>query len=251
MNETTPDAWFYSREGERIGPVTFADLKIKAIEAGLNPRLDMVWTHGMPEWKPAGEIDGLFERRSAPEALEGQPSADPYRPPEHESSEEIMGQEGEWPGARRRRFLFTIIAVTLLLNLAIPLVTPLLQQQFGSELAGMIMIGVMILMVVIIIHVSLQRLVNLGMSRWWYLANFVPFLNLWVGYRSFACPAGYAYHKKLDGAGVFLAIVYWGMFLLTLLAIAAAVALLMGALGSPELQQKFQEIMQKAAESQK
>ena len=68
MNETPPDAWFYSREGERIGPVTFAELKVKATEAALNPRLDMVWTHGMPEWKPAGEIDGLFERRATPEA---------------------------------------------------------------------------------------------------------------------------------------------------------------------------------------
>ena len=83
------------------------------------------------------------------------------------------------------------------------------------------------------------------MSRWWYLANFVPFLNLWVGYRSFACPAGYAYHKKLDGAGVFLAIVYWLMLAVSLLAIAAVIALLMGALGSPEFKEQLQEIHRK------
>ena len=58
MNDTPQDAWFYSSEGERIGPVTFAELRVKASEAALNPRLDMVWTQGMAEWKPAGEIEG-------------------------------------------------------------------------------------------------------------------------------------------------------------------------------------------------
>ena len=152
MNETTPDAWFYSREGERLGPVTFAELKIKAIEAGLNPRLDMVWTHGMPEWKPAGEIEGLFERRAAPEAAEGsRPPPIPIAPPEHESSEEIMSQEGEWPGARRRKFLFTIIVVPFLLNLggrAWP--CRCCSSNSARSSAGMIMIGLMILMVVIV-----------------------------------------------------------------------------------------------------
>ena len=57
MNEMAQDVWFYSQAGERIGPVSFVDLKIKATEGGLNPRLDMVWTHGMPEWKPAGEVE--------------------------------------------------------------------------------------------------------------------------------------------------------------------------------------------------
>jgi hypothetical protein len=66
MNDTRQDVWFYAREGERIGPVTFAELRVKVAEAALNPRLDMVWTHGMAEWKPA---------------------ADPYTPPQQESPE--------------------------------------------------------------------------------------------------------------------------------------------------------------------
>ncbi|MGL5020223.1 MAG: GYF domain-containing protein [Luteolibacter sp.] len=251
MNEMTQDAWFYSREGERIGPVTFSDLKIKALEAGLNPRLDMVWTHGMPEWKPAGEIDGLFERRAAPEAVERESSADPYRPPERETPEEISSEEGQWPGARRRSFLFATIGLPFLFALGLGLIVPLLQQSLGQETGAMVVMGLMVLLILVLIYISLQRLVNLGMSRWWYLANLVPFLNLWVGYRTFACPAGYAHHKKLDGAGIFLAIVYWGLLVLSLLVMAAAVALMAGAIGSPELQKQVQEILQKAAESQK
>ncbi len=250
MNETTPDAWFYSREGERLGPVTFADLKIKALEAGLNPRLDMVWTHGMPEWKPAGEIEGLFERRSAPETLEGETSADPYRPPEHESSEVIVGQEGEWPGARRRSFLAANLLFPFLWAAGLAFAVPALTNQFGQEIMNIVVPASNIVPLIVGLHFGLMRLVNLGMSKWWYLANFVPFLNLWVGYRTFACPAGYAYHKKLDGVGIFLAIIYWLMIVVALLAVAAVIAMFFGAFG-PEFKQQFQEILQKAAEAQK
>jgi uncharacterized membrane protein YhaH (DUF805 family) len=250
MNDTPPDAWFYSREGERIGPVTFSELKIKAIEAGLNPRLDMVWTHGMPEWKPAGEIDGLFERRAAPEVVEAERSADPYRPPEQESSEEIVGQEGEWPGARRRSFLAATLIFPFLWALGFAFAVPLLTGQFGEETMKLVVPLSNMIPLVVGLYFGLMRLVNLGMSKWWYLGNFVPILNFWVGYRCFACPAGYAYHKKLDGVGIFLAIIYWLAIVVVLLAIAALIAVMFGALG-PEFKQQFDEILQQAAKPQK
>jgi hypothetical protein len=61
------------------------------------------------------------------------------------------------------------------------------------------------------------------MSRLWCLAVFAPFLNLWVGYRCFACPAGYAYQKKLDPPGIALAVIYWIVMAsaLSLLAVVA------------------------------
>jgi hypothetical protein len=52
------DAWFYSQKGERFGPVTFPELKTLAAGTELSPRNDVVWTHGMADWAPAGEIDG-------------------------------------------------------------------------------------------------------------------------------------------------------------------------------------------------
>lgn len=249
MNETQQDAWFYSREGERIGPVTFAALKVRATEAGLNPRLDMVWTHGMPEWKAAGEIDGLFERRNPPSPQDGDAaSADPYAPPEYESAEELMAKEGEWPGARRRSFLAASLIFPFVWALGFKFATPFLTNQFGPEIMKVVTPASNVVPFLIGLYFSLARLVNLGMSRWWYLGNLVPILNIWVGYRCFACPAGYAYHKKLDGVGIFLAIIYWLMIAIVLVAIAAVVAMLFGFLGSPEIREQFMEAIRNASE---
>lgn len=68
MTEETEEIWFYTHEGERLGPVAFSELQAKAREAGLNQRLDMVWKQGMEEWKAAGEIAGLYEKADAPES---------------------------------------------------------------------------------------------------------------------------------------------------------------------------------------
>ncbi len=62
MGDIEGGAWFYTREGEKIGPVRYVDLQRKVKESGLDPLLDMVWTQGMAEWKPSGEIEGLFTR---------------------------------------------------------------------------------------------------------------------------------------------------------------------------------------------
>ncbi|MES2657092.1 MAG: GYF domain-containing protein [Verrucomicrobiota bacterium] len=242
MNDTPQDAWFYTREGEKIGPITLADLRIKAQEAALNPRLDMVWTQGMEAWKPAGEIEGLFERRTSPEPAQSLgPPTDPYAPPTQESSAEVMAKEGGWPGARRRSYLFMVCLLPILLNIALPKLMPPLAAQFGQQLLGPILLGVGIAMLVIVLYYSLQRLANLGMSRWWFLGNFVPVLCFWVGYRCFACPGGYAYHKKLDGAGIFLAIVYWLLLAFAFAVAAFAVAVFFGALESPEFKEQLLE----------
>jgi hypothetical protein len=90
---------------------------------------------------------------------------------------------------------------------------------------------------VVLAYFGLIRLLNLGMNRWWYLAIFVPILNLWVGYRCFACPAGYAYHKKMDGPGIALAILYS----LTILLSVLIVAVFYGAIDSPALQKLLGE----------
>lgn len=252
MNDMPQDAWFYSHEGERIGPVTFADLQIKAKEGALNPRLDLVWKHGMDEWKPSGEIEGLFERRAAPEEKESlAPAADPYAPPKLESVESQMNKLEGWPGARRRRYLFTLIALPFLLNFGIATITVTFEEQLGKQTAGWIILGVLILTCVVMISTSLQRLVNLGMSRWWFLGNLVPFLNIWVGYRSFACPAGYAYHKKLDGAGIFLAIVYWLGSLIVILACVLLIGVLSGVIGSPELRKRAIDAYHEGVERKK
>lgn len=248
MHDGPLKEWFYSHEGERLGPVTFGDLQIKAKDGGLNPRLDMVWTQGMAEWKLSGAVEGLFDRSATVETKESLAvPASPYQSPQHRSDTEQTSPHGEWPGARRRTFLITIFVLPFLLHLGIANVIVTFGQQFGEELSGFIVLGVTILASVLAIYTSLQRLTNVGMSRWWYLGNFVPFLNLWVGFRCFACPSGYAYDKKLDGAGILLAIIYWLVLIVAVFAVVALVAVMLGAIGTPEMKKEIEDILRTAA----
>ena len=124
--------------------------------------------------------------------------------------------------------------------------TEILSTQFGPPVMQFVEPALILIPSLLIIAFCISRLTNLGMSRWWFFANFVPFLNIWLGYRTFACPAGYAYYKKLDGVGIFLAIVYWLLFAISILIVALVVALLVGALGSPDHRQQLLEFLQKA-----
>lgn len=247
MHETATDHWFYSREGERLGPVTLGDLRVKAKDGGLNPRLDMVWTQGMAGWKLAGEVDGLFERTTAFDSKQI-PSIPTHSPQSSLPSftTERQANPSEWPGARRLIFFFATGVLPFLLTRGVKNALDAFPEQFGSELSGFIVIGAMVLTAILMIHVSLQRLVNLGMSRWWFLGNFIPLLNLWVGFRCFACPSGYAYHKKLDGIGILLAILYFITLIIAVLAIAAGVAVLLNFIGTPEIRQQLEEAIHTA-----
>lgn len=251
MEDDPHEIWFYSRDGEKRGPVSFTSLQAKAKEASLNPRLDLVWCKGMDEWKLAGEIEGLFKRHQAAEPPEVPTptlsvAADPYRPPQGESVAEQMLQQGDWPGARRRSYLIGTLIFPMIWGFGIAASAGFLATQFGPEIMTFAMPGLSLVPLLVIIVISLKRLVNLGMSRWWFLGNIVPILNLWIGYRCFACPAGYAFHKKLDGAGIFLAILYWLFLLLVVAAIVGIIAALSGSLGSPEMQQQIREALRTA-----
>lgn len=250
MNESAQDAWFYTRDGERLGPVAFSELQLKARESVLNPRLDMVWTQGMAEWKPAGEIDGLFEKRAALEPQESlAPTVDAQAPkPSGEELAEMMSSESGWPGARRRSFFLMTLLFPVVWQLGFAFGSVFLAAQLGPEIMQFVTLGAMLVPFVLAIHFGLMRLVNVGMSRWWYLANFVPLLNVWVGYRMFACPAGYAYHKKLDGVGIALAIFYWLMVVIGVLMVLAVIALLVGIVDDPNLQKLVQEAIREARE---
>jgi len=70
--------WFYTERGEQRGPVGFEELKSRADQGLLRPG-DLVWGEGMPEWKPAAQVDGLFASpRTAPPPLPGQSDGPPY-----------------------------------------------------------------------------------------------------------------------------------------------------------------------------
>ena len=207
---TAKSIWFYTYEGERLGPVNFDELRTMAAELKLNPRLDMVWKKDTSEWKTAGQIDGLFERSNvpvaAPKKSAGSTVSNILITP---LPKKLTNHNDDWPGTCRRSFLLATLAFPLAWHYGIAALKPFLIEHFGQILMGKILPYIPYVPLLVLVHYSFKRLVNLGMSRWWYLAVFAPILNLWVGYRCFTCPPGYAYHKKMDSPGITLAIFYW------------------------------------------
>jgi hypothetical protein len=134
-------------------------------------------------------------------------------------------------------FIFPLIWGALYKQLA-----SFLEPHLGPEIMQYIELAAALLPVIFVIYFILMRLVNLGMSRWWFFGIFVPALNLWIGYRCFTCPPGYAYHKKIDGAGIILAIVYWLSFLLMQISIAALIFIMLGEVKNPALKELLDKL---------
>jgi hypothetical protein len=71
--------WYYSRAGQRLGPIGSAELKQLADGGQLAPT-DLVWKDGMAEWAPAHQVKGLFPEGALPEAAGPQEAAQPAQP---------------------------------------------------------------------------------------------------------------------------------------------------------------------------
>lgn len=246
MSDAEPDAWYYTRDGDRAGPLAYQDLQELARHGELNPRLDMVWHVGMEAWQPAGSIEGLFEKRRR-ESLSDPALAEPYAPAREESSGEWMLREGGWLGARRRGYVFGTLILPWVWNFLFAFAANPLAPYLGADIMRVLTLAAAFVPIVFAIYFCLMRLINLGMSRWWILGNFVPVLNLWLGYRCFACPAGYAYHKKMDGVGIVLAILYWLLILLVLLALLVFVAMSLKIIDDPNLRDQIRDALDAAA----
>jgi len=59
------DQWFFTRNGQKSGPVTAPTLRQLAAAGNLSPT-DMVWREGMSEWAPASRVKGLFAEVAIP-----------------------------------------------------------------------------------------------------------------------------------------------------------------------------------------
>jgi hypothetical protein len=175
----------------------------------LDPRLDMVWKEGMEDWKQAGLLDGLFERRSVP-----------AEPPDTRGGKKmkmvaalptdltaaLASKQMHWPGVGRLTLWLGLLLFPLLWSELLGWGKPTLAATFGSALTNKVLPFASLVPVAAAIYLILMRLVNVGMSRGWALLLVIPILNLWVGFRCLVCPSGYAHHRKLDRAGLAIAL---------------------------------------------
>jgi hypothetical protein len=239
-------------DNARYGPFTVQQLKEGALDYELHPRYDMAWQEGMADWIPAGEVEGLFEKIGSTKnkAEEHQDykktkkkkeekeedATSPFG--EDEFAEELSDDydEMEWEGVSRGGYIFFIYIFPGLWLVGLTYLSKMLPGIFGADIASIITACLAFLPLILGIIAILQRLDNLAMRRLWFLGLFAPILNLWLGYRLFACPSGYAEHKRLGALGWILAFFYW----LPLLAVIAVFALF--AVKGPEL---FQPIIEK------
>jgi uncharacterized membrane protein YhaH (DUF805 family) len=206
-----------------------------AADSSLDPRRDMIWKEGTDAWTQAGKIDGLFERKNGPAETESpkpslSPAVSPVTPPQQTPRAIKAAGDAPWPGARRRSMLVAALIFPIAWQYALTAGGPFLTQKFGELMMAKTLPFAAFVPLLVLIHFGLKRLVNLGMSRWWLLAFIAPFLNLWIGYRCFACPSGYAQHKKLDGSGIAIAILYWLIMLAVVAIVCIAIAPLFGSL---------------------
>lgn len=205
--------WYFTAEGERRGPVTFAELRTMAASSVLDPRFDMVWKKGMDDWKPSGHIDGLFER-SAFRDERAKESVKPVKPPPPAATlrssalmEALASKNLVWPGVGRRGLWLIGLLFPVLWGRGVLHATPFLAGRLGGEATGKLLPWLDLVPWLVLAVLLVKRLSNLGMNRWWATALAIPVLNLWVAFRCLVCPPGYAYHKKMDVAGVALIVV--------------------------------------------
>lgn len=64
------DQWFYSRNGQKSGPVSLGELRRLAASGGLSPD-DQIWKEGMISWTPAGSVKALFATAAAEKPAAG------------------------------------------------------------------------------------------------------------------------------------------------------------------------------------
>jgi uncharacterized membrane protein YhaH (DUF805 family) len=203
--------WFFTKDGGQEGPVTPELIKGLANAGQLDPATTLVWHEGMADWKTLAE-SGLLATGGLPTPTLPTPRAmDPVTVSPYLASEQIAqgtGRPVHHPGYGRLRYFLTNLVVTVVFYAVMMIVIFAALASGGgggSNGAGAavgigIFVGALIMMAISFL-VAYQRVKNLGMSGWALLWTLVPFVNIWIGWRMIACPAGYEDHRTLDTAG--------------------------------------------------
>ena len=116
--------------------------------------------------------------------------------------------ETERPGIDRLNYFLSLIAVGFAATAAVVLFGP------GSKMFKMITL----VLAVVNFVLDVNRLKNIGVSRWFAMLRLVPFVNLFYSIGLLSAQAGWAETQRLDRSGrtiaSFLVLMYIIMFLL-------------------------------------
>lgn len=182
------DQWFYTMRGKEYGPLSLKKLQ-KLQDKGEIKETDLAWTNSMPEWCPISHIPELQSSRLAPtpdKSTFGNIQSE--SPSETETFDKVNGLHR--PGVRRLYFwLWTLPA--LLFAIFANEISLTTYQFIRTDI-------ILVISWIILIYGIGSRLTNLSMHYIWTLALFVPFLNIWLGYRLYCCPPGYGEHHTKD-----------------------------------------------------
>lgn len=211
MTAQHQEQWFFSSGGERFGPVGFDELLEMAREGKLDPRNDLVWSAGFDDWEPAGHVEGLFERRAVRKEGESMEGGDAFA--RTGTYEPVPIPKAVFPGTGRIGYLMGMAVMPAALVTGWYFVIPFLKPEVPEAYAVYLPLVAPPLALLMALATQVKRFRNLGMSGWWLFGLLVPVLNLWLGFRSLACPAGYAKQRKLDVPGRLVAVLYWVVIL--------------------------------------
>ncbi len=143
--------WYYTKNGERLGPISFAEIKAMARNGSLDVNRDLAWTEGMKEWQLLSVIPGLLSDGDAPKEV----PFNPYGAPTTASDDLLaLSSEGELTEITPGSLGLPVMSV---IKRAIAIV----KRQFGTILA----IGIIYLIVSWVISLVLTLTDNaLGLS---------------------------------------------------------------------------------------
>ena len=123
--------WYYSRNGEKFGPLSSEQLKQLAASGQLFPT-DLIWKEGMKEWQPAVKVKGLF-----PEPSETPPPPPPIAklytdttPPGPFSTRQPIAKSSPFANIA---VPFVVIVTTLLFCFPIGLVLVWIQSKWTKQ----------------------------------------------------------------------------------------------------------------------
>lgn len=211
--------WYHiDAKGHPQGPMIEREIKLLHAQGKIHPKKTLVWREGLEGWIPFVESElNHFPEPPAEMVVEEEFELGPAYVPEeiHYSAPMILGGRGRawvWFGP-----VIAGAAAGALFFAGIKLIDPDLISEGGeTKWAGWaLIINSFLLFFIIPLYLRLRRLRNLGMKPWFILLELVPLANLWLWWRCFCCPEGYAITKKMDWIGWLLSCVFVTLLFVT------------------------------------